>query len=97
MEPFLGKDLYAAIKNQKIGFGENEVKGIIKQVVSAVEYMHKENIMHRDLKPENILYCDNIVKICDFGWSIYSSDLRKTLCGTPLYTSPEMLKQESYN
>lgn len=29
-----------------------------------------------------------MVKICDFGWSIETEDLRETFCGTPLYIAP---------
>jgi calcium-dependent protein kinase len=28
----------------------------MKQILSAIFYMHKKNVMHRDLKPENMLY-----------------------------------------
>lgn len=37
-------------------------------------------------------------KICDFGWSVYcSNEFRSTLCGTPLYLSPEILQGDGYN
>jgi len=39
-----------------------------------------------------------MAKICDFGWSVYSpSEFRSTLCGTPLYLSPEILLGQHYN
>lgn len=39
-----------------------------------------------------------MAKICDFGWSVYEpGEFRKTICGTPLYLSPEILKRERYN
>ncbi len=44
----------------------------MKQVLSAVFYMHKKGVMHRDLKPQNMLY-DNeskSLKIIDFGTAI---------------------------
>jgi len=55
--------------------------------------MHKNDVIHRDIKPENVLFHENVVKICDFGWAIHSPLLRDTRCGTPLYSSPEMLKK----
>lgn len=36
-------------------FEPNRAAFILKQLLSAVNYMHKKNIAHRDLKPENIL------------------------------------------
>jgi len=39
------------------------------------------------------------VKLCDFGWSVNaeSSELRDTVCGTPLYASPEILLGRRYD
>ena len=39
-----------------------------------------------------------MAKICDFGWSVHApSEFRQTLCGTPLYLSPEVLKGKKYS
>lgn len=42
---------------------------------------------------------NNTLKVCDFGWSIHNPDksLRSTLCGTPIYLAPELIKQETYS
>ena len=54
LEPCLGKNLYQNLKaNGKMS--EKTVKEYIRQVCTAVEYMHSNDIIHRDLKPENIL------------------------------------------
>ncbi|CAD8131123.1 unnamed protein product [Paramecium sonneborni] len=45
----------------------------LKQILNAVNYLHKSKIVHRDLKPENILYEPTqpqaLLKIVDFGTS----------------------------
>lgn len=39
-----------------------------------------------------------MAKICDFGWSVYCPrEFRNTICGTPLYLSPEILMGMHYN
>ena len=47
------------------------------QVVNAVNFLHKNDLIHRDIKPENILLFNNennsnnfLVKLCDFGWCV---------------------------
>lgn len=46
----------------------------------------------------NIASIQGMAKICDFGWSAYCpKEFRTTLCGTPLYLSPEMLIGKAYN
>ena len=69
-----GGDLYERMQQGK--FNEYDAAYIIKQVLKALNYLHKLNIMHRDMKPENILMMskDNKnleVKITDFGFSSF--------------------------
>lgn len=61
----------------------------MRQVCQAVNELHSHKIIHRDIKPENIVLSEGVVKLCDFGWSVYSDQtLRTTFCGTPLYVGP---------
>ncbi|OHS94681.1 hypothetical protein TRFO_39151 [Tritrichomonas foetus] len=72
---------------------ENEIKQIIKEIISGMLYIHQRGIIHRDLKPENILLdAEKHVKISDFGISTLSSyTIHTTGVGTLTYMSPEQL------
>ncbi|POI31908.1 hypothetical protein CIB84_004341, partial [Bambusicola thoracicus] len=65
-------------------------------------YLHANGIVHRDLKPENLLYAtpapDAPLKIADFGLSKIMEDqmTMKTVCGTPGYCAPEILRGCAY-
>lgn len=69
------------------------IHAFLKQIISGVEYCHRNMVVHRDLKPENLLLdskCD--VKIADFGLSNVMRDghFLKTSCGSPNYAAPEV-------
>ncbi|GMS99096.1 hypothetical protein PENTCL1PPCAC_21271, partial [Pristionchus entomophagus] len=79
------------------------MKKWFRQIVSAVEYVHKNEIIHRDLKPSNILFAEvDHLKLCDFGIATAKRDedvnttITRTLVGTILYMSPEQLSNEPY-
>ena len=90
-----------SLKNQ-IGnyINEYDVRHIVKQIIDGLQYLDDVKIMHRDIKPDNILIDKfNIIKIIDFGFSVEAkeSDLYSTICGTPLYMSPELLQSKEYS
>ena len=89
MEYASGGELYRQLKKEK-KFPEKKVARYIKQMASAILYIHKCSVFHRDIKPENILVCkDDILKISDFGWSVRAlTTKRNTMCGTLDYLCP---------
>nr|KAJ0207850.1 hypothetical protein LSAT_V11C500236580 [Lactuca sativa] len=73
---------------------ENEARKIFQQIISGVEYCHRNMVVHRDLKPENILLDSRgNVKVADFGLSNIMRDghFLKTSCGSPNYAAPEVV------
>ncbi|CAF1066637.1 unnamed protein product [Brachionus calyciflorus] len=98
MENASGGELYDYL-NERKRVSEVEARGIFRQIVSAVHFLHKNRIVHRDLKLENILIDSNgDIKLADFGlsnnWS--PNNLLYTFCGSPLYASPEIVNGFPY-
>jgi serine/threonine protein kinase len=73
---------------------EEEARRFFQQIVSGVEYCHRNMVVHRDLKPENLLLDSKCnIKIADFGLSNIMRDghFLKTSCGSPNYAAPEVI------
>lgn len=69
------------------------------QVLSALSYAHKQNIIHRDIKPANMMLTpQGVVKLMDFGIARSSTDGSLTSTGTTLgslnYMPPEQVRGE---
>jgi serine/threonine protein kinase len=100
MELSHGGDLFDRILSKR-RYEEATAKEAMRNILSALAYLHKSNIAHRDLKPENILLSrkdsDTDVKISDFGLAKVASDKQKlkTYCGTPQYFAPEVLQRKN--
>jgi len=88
---------------KRVHFTENEASLIIRDLASALKYIHSKQIAHRDLKPENILCTSDSqvcpVKICDFDLgskvvqnesSPISTPTLLSPVGSPLYLAPEI-------
>ena len=77
-------------------FNEASAANVMKQLLSAVQYCHKQNVCHRDIKPENIMINPknkDQIKVIDFGTSQpYGTEHMHLVFGTPYYIAPEVLK-----
>ncbi|CAL7933791.1 unnamed protein product [Xylocopa violacea] len=85
------------------GVSEKEAIDMMKDISSAIEYLHSNNITHRDLKPENIVLqdkCDGILyKLIDLGFAKELGEASTTgsLVGTLNYVAPELLWKQTYS
>src|SRR5678815_4449929 len=72
-----------------------DVFEIMKQLLAALDYSHKQGVVHRDIKPANLMVMAGTrVKVMDFGIArLESSNLTQTgtAIGTPTHMSPEQL------
>ena len=68
---------------------------ILRDIASALSYVHGKHKTHNDIKPANILYSrDRGAVLCDFGLSTPASE-PATAGGTPYYVPPEFIGQRS--
>ena len=81
-----------------------EIEGLFNQMILAVEYVHGQGLIHRDIKPSNFMVTKNgQIKLLDFGIAKNTNegavDYTKTglmhQMGTPMYMSPEQVKNTS--
>ena len=84
------------------GVIEKEALKVMRDISSAVEYLHSNNITHRDLKPENIVLqeSDNIsYKLIDLGYAkeLGEASASASIVGTLNYVAPELFWREKYS
>ena len=93
--------MFDSISSSRTKDRESLSKHYIKQLVSAMQYLSERGIIHRDLKPSNLLLtdCRETLKLSDFGFAreLRQQDLSATICGSPMYFSPEILVNRKYN
>lgn len=96
---YMGKGDFSKYLNKR-PLKEKFALKYLKQISQAMKYLLDNNIIHRDLKPQNILITDTgNIKLTDFGFARYfDKDIMiQTICGSPLYMAPEIIKNKKYD
>lgn len=94
-----GGELFDCLDEQPdYRYSEKDSAHLVKQILSAVVYLHSQGIVHRDLKLENFLFGSkdpgSPLKMIDFGLSKHFkySDKLKERVGTPYTVAPEVIR-----
>jgi serine/threonine-protein kinase ULK/ATG1 len=95
------------------GLDERVTRCFLGQLAEAVRFLRTQDLIHRDIKPQNLLLQPAtpsevaeghplgipILKVADFGFArvLPTAAMAETLCGSPLYMAPEILRYEKYD
>ncbi|TPX32734.1 hypothetical protein SmJEL517_g04232 [Synchytrium microbalum] len=96
-----GQDLVDVIRN--CGYIKpKRARHIFRQVLSAIDFAHRNSVIHRDIKLENIRYnaATGLATVLDFGFATFydktGNRLIQNNCGSPSYASPEIFANSFY-
>jgi len=96
MEPCRGGELFRILRRCR-AFPVPQAQFYAACVILGFEYLHKQDLIYRDLKPENLLLDEaGYLKITDFGFLKEVAGKTWTMCGTPEYMAPEIIKQKGH-
>ncbi|ODO11320.1 serine/threonine-protein kinase ATG1 [Cryptococcus amylolentus CBS 6273] len=95
------------------GLDERATRCFLGQLAQALRALRDRDLIHRDIKPQNLLmqpatdeevaeghpYGIPVLKVADFGFArvLAETAMAETLCGSPLYMAPEILRHKQYN
>ncbi|KAI1312194.1 kinase-like domain-containing protein [Xylaria venustula] len=98
----MGGDLFSMRLKYPNGMSEADTQLIVRQIVEAINYLHKQKVAHRDLKPENIFLAtgpgvETRIIVGDLGFAKEDiSGRMKSKIGTQRFTAPEVYRGQGY-
>lgn len=94
MEYIPGGEVFSHLRTLE-RFELDVVRFYAAEILLVFQCMHEKGVIYRDLKPENLLFSqDGHIKFIDFGFAKRIVDRTYTLCGTPEYLAPEIIRGE---
>uniref|UniRef100_A0A3Q3D0Y7 Cyclin-dependent kinase-like 5 n=1 Tax=Haplochromis burtoni TaxID=8153 RepID=A0A3Q3D0Y7_HAPBU len=98
---YVERNMLELLEEMPNGAPPDKVRSYIYQLIKAINWCHKNEIVHRDIKPENLLISsEDVLKLCDFGFARNLSegtDANYTeYVATRWYRSPELLLGAPY-
>lgn len=91
---------YADVIKSKGPLPKHTFVAVAKQLLMALQYLHKKGFSHNDVKPANILIDKyGRPKLADFGLCALADGKRSetVVRGTPLTMAPELFRNKPYN
>jgi serine/threonine protein kinase len=88
--------------DRKGKLSDSEINSLFSQILNALDYVHKQQLVHRDIKPSNFMINHELqIKLMDFGIAktsdVSSNEYTQTgtgvQMGTPIYMSPEQITE----